>query len=183
MIASPNKFALPPVAFFDACATASTTVFDSTERLVALNLNTARALMEDGTAAVRALLAVKTPQDLAALQSATAQPTAEKTLAYYRGCFEILAQGLEEVVKPFELKMAEINKMVGEALEKAARSAPGGSEVALAAVQSAIAAANSTYDTVSKATRKAIEIAESNLSVATTTPLVKTAPDAADKAA
>jgi len=181
MITSTNSPVIAPAAIFEVCATTSKTVFDSAERLIVLNLNTARSLMEDGTAAVRALLTVKSPKDLAALQSATAQPTAEKTLAYYRACYEILAQGLEEAVKPFELKMAEMNKLLVDTVEKAAKAAPGGSEVALAAVQSAIAAANSTYESVTKATRKAIEIAESNLATASG-PIIKSS-SGADKAA
>lgn len=164
----PNTLAAAPEAIANACAATSKTMFDSAERLAVLNLNTARGLVDDGSAAARALLAVKSPQDLAALQSATVRPTGEKVIAYYRGCYEILAQGMEEVVKPFEMQMAELNKLVAATLEKAAKSAPGGSDVALAAVQSAIAAANTTYDSVSKATRKAIAIAESSFNASTT---------------
>ncbi len=182
MTTSPKLLTVSPEEIFDAYTSASQTVFESAERLTVLNLNTARALMDDGTAAVRSLLSVKTPQDLSALQSASAQPTVEKVLGYYRGCYEILAQGLEEVVKPFELQAAEINKQVIAALEKAAKSAPGGSDVALAAVQSMVAAANSTYESVSKATRKAIEIAETNLTAAAGLP-PKASSEPADKAA
>ena len=143
--------------------TAALSSFEAAERLTALNLNTARSLFEDGTAAVRSLIAVKTPNDLVALQTALVQPAAEKAMAYFRSSYEIVAQGVEEAVKPFEAQYAELNKAIASALESAAKSAPVGSDVAVAAVQSAIAAANSAYDNLNKATRKVVAITESNV--------------------
>lgn len=143
------------------------TVFDSAERLVVLNLNTGRAVLEEATANLKALLAVKTPEEFFALQSSFAQPAAAKAVAYYRNCYEIVAQSVEDVAKPLEAHMVETNKFVASELEKAAKSAPVGSEAALAAVKSTIAAANSTYDQVSKATRQVAEMAEANMAAAT----------------
>lgn len=143
------------------------TVFDSAERLVVLNLNTGRAALEESSANLKALLAVKTPEEFLALQTRFAQPLATKTVAYYRNCYEIIAQSIEDVAKPLEAHMVETNKFVAAELEKAAKSAPVGSEAALAAVKSTIAAANSTYDQVSKATRQVAEMAEANMAAAT----------------
>lgn len=170
----PENLTLAPKAVFETCAAVTTTLVDVFERIVALNLNTARELMGDGTASMHALMNVKNPGDLVALQSASAQPAAEKLLAYGRDCYDIVAQGFEGIVKPFELQFSQVNKFIGAALENAAKSAPAGSDVALAAVQSAIAAANSSYDSVSKATRRVVEMAEANLT-ATSTAAVKAA--------
>lgn len=165
------------------------TAFDSSERLAALNLNTARALLEDGTASVKAMLAVKSPEELVSLQAALVRPMAEKMLAYYRNCYEVMAQTLEETVKPFESQFAAINKNIASELEKAAAASPVGAEVAVAAVKSSIAAANSTFDQVSRASRQAVEMAESNLTAATeaavkaiSTPLVAVETPAAEAA-
>lgn len=143
------------------------TVFDSAERLVVLNLNTGRAALEESSVNLKALVAVKTPEEFFALQSSFAQPAAAKAVAYYRNCYEIIAQSIEDVAKPFEAQMVETNKFVAAELEKAAKSAPVGAETALAAVKSTIAAANSTYDQVSKATRQVAEMAEANMAAAT----------------
>jgi phasin family protein len=148
---------------FETSMNAARTAFDSIERLTALNLNTSRTFVEDGTAAIRAALVVKTPKELVTLQTSFAQPTAEKAVAYYRSVFEILAQTLEEAMKPFEIQFAEVNKTVAVALEKAAKAAPAGSEVALAAVRSALATANSAYDQVNKAARQVVELTETNV--------------------
>ncbi len=163
----PEKFAAANKLAFDSFAAALWTAFDCTERLVALNLNAARGLLEENTATVRAILAADTPEKLTGLQPGLSRPYVEKLLAYARGSYEIVAQSMDEAVKPFEAQFAEVNKFVSIELEKAAKSVPVGSDAALAAVRSTIAAANSTYDQVSKATRKVAELAEANMTAVT----------------
>ena len=52
---------------------------------------------------------------------------------------------------------------------RVAKSAPAGSDVAVAAVKSMLAAANSAYDNLTKVTKQATEIAEANVNAATET--------------
>jgi adenine-specific DNA methylase len=94
--------------------------------------------------------------------------------------YEIASQSQEEFSKLFEAQIAELNKNLATALDKAAKSAPAGSDVAVAAVKSAIAAANSAYDSVSKAAKQVAEIAEANVAAATnaTVKAVAAAPKA-----
>ena len=147
--------------------TLANTAFASAERLAALNLNTARALLEDSVANAKTLLGDKDVQDLVSLQTALAQPSIEKAVAYSRSVYEISAQTQEEFSKVFEGQFAEVNKNVAAVLDKAAKSAPAGSDVAVAAVKSAIAAANSAYDSLNKAAKQVAEIAEANVAAAT----------------
>jgi len=163
MTKTPDQLSALAKPTLDTYLKSATTAFESVERLIALNLNTARSALEDGSGFVRALLAAKNPKEILDLQSSFAQPLAQKSLAYYRSGYEIVAQSLEECLKPYELQFAEANKLAIIAIEKAAQAVPGGGEVAVAAMRSAIAAANSTYDSVTKATRQAVEITEANV--------------------
>lgn len=156
-------------SFFETSLDVTRTLFDSVERLTALNLNTARSFFTDGTEAVRAALAAKNPQDLLAIPTSIARPLGDKVLGYYRSAYEIAAQTLEEAMKPFEIRLSEAHRTFGQVLENAAKSAPAGSEVAVAAVRSALATANSAYDQVNKAARQAVEMAEANVANATAT--------------
>ena len=52
------------------------------------------------------------------------------------------------------------------AFEKAAQTAPAGSDLALNAMRTALSAANSAYDNMGKAARQAADLAEANLAVA-----------------
>ncbi len=157
------------------------TAFASAERLAALNLNTARAMLEDSVASAKALLAVKDVQQLMAMQSTLAQPAIEKAVAYSRSAYEIATQTQEELTKVVEAQFSEINRNVASALDQAAKNAPAGSDVAVAAVKSAIAAANSAYDSMSKAARQVAEISQANVAAATDAT-VKAVGSAAPKA-
>lgn len=166
MFATPEQFAATHKANIEAALSIANSTFATVERLTALNLNTARALLEDSIASTKAMLAVKDAQEFAALQAAVAQPMLEKVVAYNRSVYEIASQSQQEAAKLVEAKIAEANVSVAAALEKAAKSAPAGSDVAVAAVKSAIAAANSAYDSVSKAAKQVVEMAEANATAA-----------------
>lgn len=156
-------------SLFETSLDVARTLFDSAERLTALNLNTARSFFTDGTDAIRAALAARTPQELLAVPTSLARPAADKLLGYYRSAYEIAAQTLEEAMKPVEIRLSEAHRTFGQVLENAAKSAPAGSEVAVAAVRSALATANSAYEQVNKAARQAVEVAEANVASATAT--------------
>ena len=160
-LASANKAAVENFLAF------ANTAFASTERLSALNLNAGRSFLEDSVANVKALLGVKDPQQLVALQTTLGQPAVEKFVAYSRSVYEIVTQTKEETSKVIAAQFAEVQKNVAFALDKASKNAPAGSDTAIAAVKSAFAAANSAYNNISKATKQVVEIAEANLASAT----------------
>lgn len=162
-----KQFASANQASVETLTALANKAFAQAERLTALNLNTARSVLEDSVAATRTVLAVKNPQDLLALQTTLAQPMLDKAVAYGRGVYEITTEGQEEFAKLFETQVAELNKTFTDALDKAAKSAPAGSEPAFAAFKSTLAAANNMFDSVSKATKQATEFAEANVAAAT----------------
>jgi gamma-glutamyl:cysteine ligase YbdK (ATP-grasp superfamily) len=106
-------------------------------------------------------------QELISMQTALAQPAFEKAVAYSRSIYEIATQTQDEFSKILDSQYVELNKNVSTALDKAAKNAPAGSDVAVAAVKSAIAAANSAYETMNKAAKQVAEMAEANVAAAT----------------
>jgi len=163
----PAQFAGANKANLETLATIANTAFASAERLAALNLNTARVILEETVTNAKALMAVKSVQELMSLQTALAQPAMEKAVAYSRSVYEIATQTKDTLGKVFEGQVAEINSNVTTAFDKAAKNAPAGSDVAIAAARSAMAAANSAYDNMSKAAKQATEMAEANVAAAT----------------
>jgi phasin family protein len=182
MSVTTEQFASANKANVETLLTIANTAFASAERLAALNLNTARAILEDSVANAKALLAVKDVQQLVAMQATLAQPAVEKAVAYSRSVYEIATQTQEELSKVVEGQFSEMNKNVASALDKAAKNAPAGSDVAVAAVKSAIAAANSAYDSMTKAAKQVAEIAEANVAAATTATVKAVGTNAAPKA-
>jgi len=182
MYATPEQLSSANKANVESLMTIANTAFASAERIAALNLNTARNLLEDSVANAKSLLGVKDVQDLVGLQSSLAQPILDKAIAYSRSLYEIATQTQEEFGKVFEVQFAEANKNVANVLDKAAKNAPAGSDVAVAAVKSAIAAANSAYDTMTKAAKQVAEIAEANVAAATSATVKAVGASTAPKA-
>jgi len=181
--AIPDQVTAANKANIEIMLTLANTAFASAERLAALNLNTARALIEDSVSSTKGLFGIKDPQELVGYQVALAKPSVEKAVAYSRSLYEITSQTQEEVSKVFGAQFAELNKNVNTALEQAAKNAPAGSDVAVAAVKSAIAAASSAYDSVSKAVKQVTDITEATVAAATnaTVTAVGTASGSAPK--
>ena len=167
MFATPEQFAAANKASVEAMLSLANTALASAERIAALNLNTARSLLEDGVANTKAILGAKDPQEAMAVQASLAQPNVEKAVAYTRSVYEISAQSKEEVSKLLEGQFGDFQKQVAGLLDKAAKSAPAGSDVAVAAVKSAVAAATSAFDSMNKAAKQVAEIAEANVAAAT----------------
>lgn len=167
MYTTPEQLAGANKANVETLLTVANTAFASAERLAALNLNTARTLLEDSVNTAKTLLAAKDVQELVSMQAALAQPAFEKAVAYSRSVYEIASQTQEEFSKIFDSQYVEMNKNVTSVLDKAVKNAPAGSDVAVAAVKSAIAAANSAYETMNKAAKQVAEMTEANVAAAT----------------
>jgi phasin family protein len=168
MYTTPEQFAAANKASVDALFTIAHAQFAAFERLSALNFNTTKAAFEDSVNQAKALLSVKDPQELMALTTASAQPALEKAIAYSRSLYEVATQTQAEVKKLAEGQATEMNKTVVSLMDKLNKNAPAGSEVAVTAVKSAMAAANSAYDSFTKVVKQATDMAQANVTAATT---------------
>jgi phasin family protein len=149
--------------------------FAALEKLAALNFSTAKAALEDGTAYGKALLGATGVQELVNLNARTGQPALEKAIAYSRGVYEIAAEANGEIGRLVESRAGELNRTIASFVDRLAKDAPAGSDVAVAAVKSTLAAANSAYDSFTKAAKQATEIVQANLAAAATPDLFKKA--------
>ena len=149
--------------------------FATLEKLAALNFGTAKAAFEDGTSYARALASVTDVQELVNLNARAGQPALEKTIAYSRSVYEIASQANGEIGRLVEQRAGELNRTVASVIDRLAKDAPAGSDVAVAAVKSTFAAANSAYDSFTKAARQATEMVEANLAAVGTPNLFRKA--------
>ncbi|HLX79262.1 MAG TPA: phasin family protein, partial [Burkholderiales bacterium] len=93
----------------------------------------------------------------------------EKAIAYSKSVYEVSTQTGTELTKAAERRVAEWNENFVSLLDKAAKNAPAGSDVAVSAVKQMLAAANSAYDNFNKVAKQATEIAEANVAAASET--------------
>jgi phasin family protein len=156
--------------------------FEGVEKLVELNLQTAKAALGEAASTTQAALSVKNPQEWVALQTATLQPIADKAAAYGRQVYDIAASTGAEVAKVVEATATDAQKKILAVVDTAVKNAPAGTENAVSFVKSAVAAANDAYESLQKVAKQATDAAEANLSAfsATTT---KAAPASRSKRA
>jgi phasin family protein len=163
------------------------TTFDGIERLALLNLAAARSVFEASVANVTTLLGAKDVQSFVNLQKSLSAPSIEKGMEYSRNVISIAAETKDKIAKEVEVHVADTNAKVSGLVEKALASAPAGSEVAVAAVKTAIKTANEAYEGLNKAAKQAAEVAEASVAAATSATMkaanVVAAPKAAKKAA
>ena len=139
---------------------------ESAEQLFDLNIKTVKAAGGDAVRQIKALAGAKDVQELASLQTAFAQANAEKVAGYARAIYGWVTEAQSEVSRLVDTQVAEVNKTFAAALDKAAKSAPSGSEFAFAAVKSAMGAANQAYDAITKAGKQVADITEATITSA-----------------
>ncbi len=156
-------------ANFETLFTLGQKAFEGVEKLVELNLQTAKTSLEEAAEHTRALLAVKDAQELVALQTSLLQPSAEKAAAYSRHIYDIASTTGAEVGRLAEAQTAEAQQKFLSVVDNAVKNAPAGTENAVVLVKSAVAAANNAFDSVQKAAKQAADVAEANFQAMTNT--------------
>jgi len=169
MYVTPEQVQAANKANVEAVLSLAATQFAAIEKLANLNASAIKAAFEDSLANTRALLGAKDVQEFVNLQSTLAQPAIEKAIAYSKSAYEVATEANGELSKMAEKRIAEWNENFVSILDKATKNAPAGSDVAVAAVKSMLAAANSAYDNLNKVAKQATEIAEANVAAATET--------------
>jgi phasin family protein len=169
MYANTEQFAAAGKAGLDSLVHAASTGFAGFEKLVALNVSSTKALFADLQQTATAALDAKDPKELLALNSGAAQPALEKSLAYSKELFGIFSGTQQALRAAVEEQSATLQKEFTTVLDKALKSAPPGSESAVAALRSAISAATSAYDNAAKVAKQAFDTAEANFTSAAST--------------
>jgi phasin family protein len=166
MYVTPEQVSASGKAGVEAWMGLANAQFAACERLWELNLSATKTAFEDTMSYARAVSGAKDVQEFVNLSAAAAQPALEKALAYSRQVYEVSSKAQNEVTRLVEVQAAEMNRSMVALLDKLAKNAPAGSDVAVAAVKSAIAAANTAYDSFSKVAKQASDMAEANFSAA-----------------
>jgi len=163
---TPEQFAAANKAQFDTLFGLTNKAFEGFEKLLELNLQVVKSTLAESQENAQRVLSVKDAQELLALQANLAQSVAEKALSYGRHLYEIASSTQAEFARVAEAQFEDQNRKTQTLVENVAKNAPAGSETAVSMMKSAIAAANSTYETINKASKEAVEIAESNFNAA-----------------
>lgn len=166
MYQTPEQFVAINKANLEVAMKFAGVALQGAERILDLQLKAAKTAFADSVESAKTIAAVKDLQQLASLKDSLAQPSIEKATAYAKSVYDVTAATQAEFGKLVEEQFAEINKQVVTTLDKMVKTAPAGSEVGISALKSAIAAANSGYDNISKVAKQFAEATQSNIEAA-----------------
>jgi len=141
--------------------------FTGFEQLVNLNLSAAKSSFDTGTKNFKALSEITDVQDLVAFRTKVTESGVETALSYSRDAYEIVSGTGSEVSKLVEAGFSTMNKNLAAVVDKAVKSAPAGSDVAVTALKSTMAATTAAFDSLTKATRQVVDFTDASVRAAT----------------
>ncbi len=166
MYVTPEQIQAVNKANVESLLSVASTQFAAIEKLASLNSSAIKAAFEETLANTRALVGAKDVQEFVTLQNSFAQPAIEKAIAFSKSLYEVAVETNAELTKVAEKRAAELNENIATTLDSVSKSAPAGSDVAVAAMKSMIAAVNTAYDNFNRIAKQAGEIAQANVAAA-----------------
>jgi phasin family protein len=138
----------------DSAARLTRISMESTGRVIALQLDFAKTTLDAATRSAKALAGAKDVQEFMAVRTRNTETALERLMGYSRSLYEISSEAQSQLSRLAEERMTSFQQAVSETVDQAARSAPGGSDVAVAAMKSSLAATTAAFDSFNKAARQ-----------------------------
>ncbi|HEX4857521.1 MAG TPA: phasin family protein [Usitatibacteraceae bacterium] len=151
----------------DAAAKFAQVSFDSAERMFALNIEAAKVGFDEVAKSTKAATAVKDVQEFNGLRTKAAETGLEFMVGYAKNFYEISNAAQASYSSLVEERVSAFQKQVVEGIDKAAKNAPAGTDVAFAALKSGVAASTAAFDTFNKAGKQVANFADNAFKAAT----------------
>lgn len=145
---------------------AARTTLEGIRKLAALNIDTARASLEESTEQIRALLSAHDVGTLTDLVSSFAKLSPEKVNAYVNAVYAISSETGAELRAMLEQQINEANAQLTATVETLAQSAPPGADGTLDFITKSIDAAKSVYEQMQSVTQQYAEAASASAGAA-----------------
>ena len=166
-MSSPEQFLAAQKASANSAFGVAMKYFEGIERLVELNLQTARSTLAQTADNTAKVLSAKEPQDWSALQASLLAAFAEQAQSYTRQFMDIASSAQAECLTAGQARYEEQNRRVRTLVDELVRSAPAGSEALTAAWKSAITSSNTWSESLRRSAQQTAELAASNFKVVT----------------
>ncbi len=158
---------------------AQTRLFSGFEQLVNLNMELFKASIDEAAEKAQKAASLKDVQEVTTFTTEFSQPAVEKAVQYGKNVFEIVSKLQSDIAELAEKQLNLNQQQATEWVDQLAKSAPAGSEGAIALLKSSVVSFGNLADNAFKAMRQAAELNEANVSAATGA-VIKTAEQAAE---
>lgn len=170
-IAEINKANVAQATKFAALA------LENAEKIVKFQMGAAKGAFAQSVEGANAVAGVRDVQDLLALRTKFAESQMQSAMGYSRHLYELATEAQAGFSALAEESFGVYSKNVAAIVDKASKSAPAGSDVAVNAFKSTLAATTAAFDQFQKASKQVASLADANVraAAATATKAVKTA--------
>ncbi len=166
MPANTNPLSQMAAASFETAARLTRISMDSAERTIAIQIEYAKGAVKQATLTAQAYAQVKDVNQLVGLRARVAENALENSMGYSRSLYEVASEAQSEYSRLAEERMAKFQQAVSESVEQAAKSAPGGGDVAAAAIKSSLAATTAAFDSFNKAAKHVASFTDAGVKAA-----------------
>ena len=161
-----EQFADINKAGYDNAVKLASLSLEKAERFTKLNLQAAKVALEQGVYTANAVAGIKDVQELAAVRAKLTEAGVQNALGYSRGVYQIASEAQADFSELAEAAWASYTKNVAAWVEKASKNAPAGSDFAVTAMKSTVAATTAAFDQFSKATKQVVSYADASVRAA-----------------
>jgi phasin family protein len=148
---------------------------ENAEKFTKFNLGAAKAAFAQTVEGAQALAGVKDVQDLMALRTKFAEAGVQTAVGYSRHLYELATEAQAGYSALAEEAIGVYQKGVAQWVDTASKSAPAGSDAAVNAFKSTMAATTAAFDQFQKATKQVASYADANVRAAAATATKATA--------
>lgn len=142
---------------------------EAAEKFTKFNLGAAKLAFAQSVESAQAFAAVKDVQDLLALRAKFAEAGVQSAVGYSRNLYELATEAQAGYSALAEESLGVYQKGVAEWVDKASKSAPAGSDMAVNAFKSTFAATTAAFDQFQKASKQVASLADANVRAAAAT--------------
>ncbi|MBS0320164.1 MAG: phasin family protein [Proteobacteria bacterium] len=142
---------------------------ENAEKLFKLNLTATKAALATGVQNAQAVASVKDLPEFLALRSKVAESGVQGAVGYSRTLYALASEAQAEYTALAEEAWSAYSKGVAAIVDKASKSAPAGSEVAVNALKSTFAASTAAFDQFQRASKQVVNLADASVRAAAAT--------------
>lgn len=142
---------------------------ENAEKLVKFQIGAARSLFAHSVESANAVAGVKDVQELVALRTKLTEAQVQTAMGYSRNLYEFATEAQAEYSALAEESFGVYSKGVAAFVDKASKSAPAGSDAAVNAFKSTLAATTAAFDQFQKASKQVASLADANVRAAADT--------------
>jgi phasin family protein len=163
-----NPFSEMSRVGFDTAARLTRLSIDSTEQVISLQVQYAKGTLEQAAATARAASGAKDVGELLAVRARSTENAVEWLMNYSRSVYEVASEAQNELSRLAQERMTSFQQAVAQGVDEAAKSAPAGSDIAVAAVKQSLAATTAAFDSFNKAARHVASYSDASVRASST---------------